>query len=78
MHTNVAEVSQECLSDARILRDSPGKSLSATESVAPRRHLEDLLCASLKLPFSLSQVPGVVASISVVCALRSTANRTVF
>ena len=78
MHADVAEVSQEYLGDATILCDRPRKSLSATESVTPKRHPEDLLRAFLKLPLSLSQVPGVVASISGVCALRSTANRTPF
>ena len=48
MHPDVAEVSQEYLSDARILRDRPMKSLSAIESVAPRRHRGDLLRAFLK------------------------------
>ena len=78
VHTDVAEVSQEYLSDARILRDRPRKSLSATESVTPRRHPEDLLRAFLKLPFSPSQVLGVVELISGMCALQSTANRTAF
>ena len=48
MNADVAEVSQEYLSDARILRDKPMKSLSAIESVAPRRHLGDRLRAFLK------------------------------
>ena len=78
VQADVAEVSQEYLGDARILRDRPRKSLSAIESVAPRRHPEGLLCAFLKLLFSLSQVPGVVASISGVCALRSTTDKTTF
>ena len=77
VYTDVAEVSQECLSNAGILRDRPKNSLSATESVTPRRHPEGLLCAFLKLPISPSQVPGVVASISGVCTLRSTVDRTV-
>ena len=78
MHADVAEVSQEYLNDASLLCDRPIKSLSANESVAPRRCPEGLLRAFLKLPFSPSQVPGVVASISGVCALRSTADRTAF
>ena len=78
MHTDVAEVSQEYLSDARILRDRPMKSVSATESVAPRRLLEGLLCAFLKLLFSPSQVPSFVASISGVCTSRSIIDKTAF
>ena len=54
VHADVAEVSQEYLSDARILRDRPRKSLSATELVVPKRHPEDLLRAFLKLPLSPS------------------------
>ena len=54
VHTDVAEVSQEYLGDARILDDRPRKSLSTTESVAPRRRPKDLLHAFLKLPFSPS------------------------
>ena len=56
MHADVAEVSQEYILWARKLRDRPRKLLSATESVASRKHPEDLLCAFLKLPFSSSQV----------------------
>ena len=67
VHADVAEVSQEYLGDVGILWDRPRKSLSATESVTPRRHPEGLLCAFLKLPFSPSQVPGNIASISGVC-----------
>ena len=78
MHTNVAEVSQEYLCDAKILRDRPRKSLSAAESVMPRRHPKDVLHAFLKLPFSPSQVLGIVALISGVCMLRSTANKIAF
>ena len=78
VHVDIAKVSQEYLSDTGILRDRPRKSLSATESVAPKRHPEGLLCALLKLPFSPSQVPGVVASISGVCALQSTTDMTTF
>ena len=48
MHADVAEVSQEYLSDAGILRDRPMKFLSATESVVPRRHPTGLLHAFLK------------------------------
>ena len=78
MHADVAKVSQEYLSDARILRDRPMESLSTTKSVAPRRRPEGLLRAFLELPFSPSQVPGVVAPISGVCALRGTTDRTAF
>ena len=78
MHVDVAEVSQEYLGHTGILCDRPRKSLSATESVAPKRHSKGLLRAFLKLPFSPSQVPGNVASICGVCVLRSTADRTAF
>ena len=57
VHADVAEVSQEYIFDARILRDRPRKSLSATELVVSRKHPEDLLRAFSKLPFSSSQVP---------------------
>ena len=76
MHADVVEVSQKYLSDARILCDRQMKSLSTTKSVAPKRRPEGLLHAFLKLSFSPSQVPGVVASISSMCALRSTTDRT--
>ena len=56
MHTDVAEVSQECIFCARRMRDRPRKLLSVTKSVASKKHPEDLLCAFPKLPFSLSQV----------------------
>ena len=56
MHVDVAEVSQEYIFCARKLRDRPRELLSATESSAPRKQPEDLLCAFLKLPFSSSQV----------------------
>ena len=49
MHADVAKVSQEYLSDAKILRDRPRKSLSVTESVTPRRYFEGLLRAFLKV-----------------------------
>ena len=78
MHADVAKDSQGYLCDVRILCDRPRKSLSVTESVASRRHPEDLLRTFLKLPFSPSQVPGVVVSINGLCALRSTTNRTAF
>ena len=48
MHADVAKVSQEYLSDARILHDRPMKSLSANELVTPIRHPRDLLRAFLK------------------------------
>ena len=69
MHADVAADSQEYLGDAGILHDRPRKSLSAAELVVPKRHPEGLLRAFLKLPFSLSQVLGVIVSISGVCAL---------
>ena len=69
VHADVAEVSQEYLNDAGILRDRPRKLLSATESVAPRRSPRALLRAFLELPFFPSQVPDDVAPISGVCAL---------
>ena len=68
VHADVAEVSQEYLNDASLLCDRPMKSLSATESVVPRRCPEGLLRAFLELPFSPSQVLGIVASISGMCA----------
>ena len=69
MHADVTEVSQEYLYSTSLLRDRPGKLLSATESVAPQRNPGCLLCALLKLPFLSSQVPDVVAPISGACAL---------
>ena len=47
VHADVAKVGQEYLGDARTLRDRPMKSLSATESVLPRRHPKDLWRAFL-------------------------------
>ena len=73
MRTDVAEVSQEYLNSASLLRDRPRKLLSATESVVPRGNPGCLLRALLELPFLSSQVPDVVAPISGVCALRSSA-----
>ena len=78
VHADVAEVSQEYICCASLLRDRPGKLLSATESVAPRRNPGCLLRALLELPFFSSQVPDVVAPISGVCALRSTAGSAAF
>ena len=78
MHADVAEVSQEYLNNAGILRDGPRKLLSSTKSVAPRRSPGALLRAFLELPFFPSQVPDDVAPISGVCALRSTAGSTAF
>ena len=78
MHADVAEVCQGYLSDARLLCDRPRKLLSATESVAPRRNPGCLLRAFLELSFPSSQVLDVVAPISSVCGLRSTAGSTAF
>ena len=78
VHADVAEVSQEYLTNAGILRDKPRKLLSATDSVTPRRSPRALLRAFLELPFFPSQVPDDVAPIGGVCALRSTAGRTAF
>ena len=78
MHADVAEVSQEYLSDARLLRDRPRKLLSVTESVVPRRSPRALLRAFLELRFFPSQVPDDLAPISGVSALRSTTSRTTF
>ena len=78
VHADVAEVSQEYLYSASLLRDRPRKLLSATESVAPRGNPGCLLRALLELPFLSSQVPDVVAPISGVCALRSTAGSAAF
>ena len=78
VHADVAEVSQKYLCSASLLRDKPRKLLSATESVAPRGNPGYLLRALLELPFLSSQVPDVVASISGVCALRSTAGSASF
>ena len=78
VHADVAEVSQEYLNNAGIVRDRPRKLLSATESVAPRRSPGALLRAFLELPFFPSQVPDDVAPISGVRTLRSTASSTAF
>ena len=78
VHVDVAEISQEYLYSASLLRDRPRKLLSAAESVASRGNPGCLLRALLKLPFLSSQVPDVVASISGVCTLRSTAGSAAF
>ena len=78
VHADVAEVSQEYLNDAGIMRDRPRKLLSATKLVAPRRSPGALLRAFLELLFFPSQVPDDIAPISSVCALRSTASSTAF
>ena len=78
VHADVTEVRQEYLYSASSLRDRPRRLLSATESVAPRRNPGCLLRALLELSFLSSQVPDVVAPISGVCALRSTAGSTAF
>jgi hypothetical protein len=78
VHADVAEVSQKYICSASLLRDRPRKLLSATESVAPRGNPGCLLRALLELPFLSSQVPDVVAPISGVCALRSTAGSAAF
>ena len=78
MHADVAEVSQEYLNNAGILRNRPRKLLSTTELVAPRRSLGALLRAFLELPFFPSSVPDDITLISGVCALRSTAGSTAF
>ena len=78
VHADVAQVSQEYLYSASLLRDRPRKLLSATESVAPRRNPGCLLHALLELPFLSSQVQDVVAPISGVCTLRSTAGNAAF
>ena len=75
---DVAEVSQEYIFDASLLRDRPRKLLSAIESVAPRRGPGAQLRAFLELPFFPSQVLDDVASITGVCALCSTADITAF
>ena len=78
VHADVAKVSQEYILDARKLRDRPRKLLSATESVAPRGNPGCQLRALLELLLLSSQVPDVVAPISGVCALRSTAGSAAF
>ena len=78
VHADVAEVSQEYLNSASLLRDRPRKLLSAIESVVPRRNPGCLVRALLELPFLSSQVSYVVAPISGVRALRSTAGSAAF
>ena len=78
VHADVAEVSQEYLNSASLLRDRPRKLLSATESVAPQRIPGCLLRAFLQLSLPSSQVLDVVAPISGVCPLRSTAGSSAF
>ena len=78
VHADVAEVSQEYLCSASLLRERLRKLLSATESVAPRGNPGCLLRALLELPFLSSQVPDVVAPISSVCTLQSTAGSAAF